>query len=104
MVDDDYCDFMPEPVEDFKKFFSDDWRKSLEWLIEQQHAHVACQRTCDRHHLLLAARQIIGRRAPTFSQSRKNGNDAFIVPMNSVSGIAFKATEYQVVRHGHACE
>jgi hypothetical protein len=42
-----------------------DWRQAFQRLVEQQHLRPADQRSSDRQHLLLAARQPVpGRAAP----------------------------------------
>src|SRR5215475_3534603 len=104
MVDDDYRDLMPKPIERLEQFLRDGRGESFEWLIEQQHAHVAGQGARDSDHLLFAPRQIVGGRVPAFSQSRKDCDNTLVVPMNSVSGRAFEATKHQIVGYRHAGE
>ena len=71
MVDDDHRDVVAQLIEGFEQFLGDGGGESFERLVEQQHAHVSHKRAGDRQHLLLAAREIVGRRVPALGQPRK---------------------------------
>ena len=84
MIDDDHRDLLAQPVEGFEQLLGDGGRKPLERLVEQKHPHVAGERARDGDHLLLAARQIVGRRVASAAPSRgKNCDDSLVAPNES---------------------
>ena len=59
-------------VEDLEQLQHHGRRQSLERLVQQQQLDVAGQRARHRHHLLLAARQIVGRDVHALFQAREH--------------------------------
>ena len=104
MVDNEQGDLVPQLVKSFEEFLGDGGRKALERLVKQQHPHVAGERTRNRHHLLLAAGQKIGRHVPALGKSREKGDDTVVLPMNTRAGKSLEAAEREIVGHRHAGE
>ena len=104
MVDDQDRDLVAQLVESLEQLFDDRRREALEGLVEQQHAGVARERTRHRHHLLLAARQVVGRRAPALLDAREEGEDLLLVPVDAGVVAPLQAPELHVLGHRHAGE
>ena len=104
MVDDDDRDLVPELVEAFEQLLDHRRRQALERLIQQQHAHVARQSARDRHHLLLAAGEIIGRLVQPLLDAREIFEDALEIPARADAGFALQAAELEILRDAHAGE
>ena len=83
-----------------EQLLDDGRREALERLVEQQHAHVAGQRARDRHHLLLAAGEVVGRACRRRSrEAREEVEDALVRSQRTpCAGLALEAAELEVVR------
>ena len=97
-------DLVAELVEALEELLDDGGGESLERLVEQEHAHVARQRAGDRHHLLLAARQEVGRRIEALADAREIVEDALEIPAHAAPGLAPEAAELEVLGDRHAGE
>ena len=88
-----------------EQLLDDGRREALERLVEQQHAHVAGQRAGDRHHLLLAAGEIVGRACRSARARRgKNSKMRSSSQCTPCAGLALEAAELEVVGAPHAGE
>src|SRR3954471_16376219 len=104
MIDDHHGDLIAQPVERLEQLLGDRGRQALEWLVEKQQAYVAGKRARHRHHLLLAAREIVSPRVPALRQPREDPDDPLVVPVHAFAGLPFEAAEREVVGNGHAGE
>src|SRR5262245_47088915 len=102
MIDDDDRNLATELVEAFEQLFDDRRRQSFEWLVEEKDAHIAGQRAGNRHHLLLAAGQVVGRRVEPLAQARKEREDAIELPAHADAGAALETAELEIFRNAHA--
>ena len=104
VVDDDDRDLVAQLVEGLEQFLDHRRRQALEGLVEQQHLRVAGERPRHRDHLLLAARKVVGRRAPALLDARKEGEDPLLVPVHARAVAPAQPAELHVLGDAHAGE
>ena len=104
VVDDDDRDLVAQLVEALEQLLDDRRREALEGLVEQEHAHVAGERARDRHHLLLAAGEVVGRRASARAMRGKKAKMRSTSQRTPWPVWRLQAAELQVLRHRHAGE
>src|SRR5688572_2759068 len=97
VIDEDDRHLVAELVEALEELLDDGGGESLERLVEQEDADVARQGAGDGHHLLLAARQEIGRRIEALADAREIIEDALEIPAHAVPGLAPEAPELEVL-------
>ena len=93
---------MAQLVEGLEQLLDDGWCQAFEGLIEQQHACVARQRPGHRDHLLLAAGQVVRRRAPALFDAREEAEDFLLFPVDAGVVAPFQAPQLHVLGHRHA--
>src|SRR5215467_963104 len=72
LLNNQYRQALPtDPAHEIEYLLHDQWRKSGRGLVEQQQLRPRHQRTCDRAHLLLAARQRAGELVAPFREARE---------------------------------
>src|SRR6266481_1415789 len=95
VIDDDDGDFLAQPIEGLEQLFHHGRRQALEGFIEQQRPHVARQRARHRHHLLLAAGEIIRGTVEAFADPREIFVDALAGPVHAIAGLALQTAKLE---------
>src|SRR5262245_66020129 len=102
VVDDDDGNFPAKLVEALEQLLDYGGCEPFERFVQQQHSYVSRQRARYRHHLLLAARQIVGRRVESRSEAREILQNALQIPAHAQARAAPERAKLQVVSNAHA--